>query len=68
MTPVPVLRLAVAGDVGLARGLIAMNGKVAGVTLAEVYCAMALGLGLPLLASAPGLADVYDDLVLLEEG
>ena len=50
--PAPVLRLAVAGDVGLARGLIAMNGKVVGAPLAEVYCTVALGLGLPLLVSA----------------
>ena len=65
--PAPVLWLAVPGDVGLARGLIAMNGKVAGVTLAEVYCTLPLGLGLPLLVGAPGLADV-DDHVLFEEG
>ena len=62
--PAPVLRLTVPGDVGIARGLIAMNGKVAGVTLAEVYCTLPLGLGLPLLVSASGLADVYDHVLL----
>ena len=61
--PVPVLLAAVPGDVGLARGLIAMNGKVVGAALAEVYCTVALGLGLPLLVSATGLADVYDQLL-----
>ena len=64
----PVLLAAVPGDVGLARGLIAMNGKVVSAALAEVYCAMALGLGHALLARTRGLADVDDHLVLLEEG
>ena len=40
--PAPVLLAAVPGSVGLARGLIAMNGKVVGTALAEVYCAVTL--------------------------
>ena len=62
--PAPVLLAAVPGDVGLARGLIAMNGKVVGAALAEVYCTAALGLSLPLLVSEPGLADVDDHFAL----
>ena len=66
--PAQIILAAVPGDVGLARGLIAMNGKVVSAALAEVYCTVALGLGLPLPVSASGLADVYDHSVLLEEG
>ena len=39
--PAPSLLAAVPGDVGLARGLVVMDGKVVRAALAKVYCTVA---------------------------